>query len=55
MTMHQVIVYLTDTEAPRPRRFASFGVADGPGRSVADVDEEELLAGLGSTSTDPRS
>jgi hypothetical protein len=30
------------------REFALVGSADGPGGSVADIDEEELLEGFGS-------
>ena len=36
-----------DPHAPRPRRFASFAVAQGPGDSVADHDEADLLEGFG--------
>ncbi len=33
---------------PKPRRsFAMRGVAEGPGGSVADIPEEELLRGFG--------
>lgn len=31
-----------------PRDFALVGVADGPGGSVADIPDDELLAGFGS-------
>jgi predicted transcriptional regulator len=35
-------------ERDRPRRkFAMAGIARGPGGSVADMDEEELLKGFG--------
>ena len=34
--------------APRPgRRFALDGAGEGPGGSVAEVDERELMAGFG--------
>jgi uncharacterized protein len=35
----------TPPHAPRPRRFASFAVAQGPSDSVADHDEAAHLAG----------
>jgi hypothetical protein len=31
----------------RPRRFACAAIAKGPGGSVADIPEEELLQGFG--------
>jgi predicted transcriptional regulator len=34
-------------ESGADRNFAGAGVAEGPGNSVADVPEEELLAGFG--------
>lgn len=34
-------------ETDRPRRFSLDGIAEGPGGSVADSSEEELLAGFG--------
>lgn len=30
-----------------PRYFASFGVGEGPGDSVADIPDEELFKGFG--------
>lgn len=33
--------------AVSPRAFACDGVAEGPGGTVADIPEEELLAGFG--------
>jgi len=35
-------------ERPGDRDFALVGVAEGPGGSVADLTEEELLDGFGS-------
>jgi hypothetical protein len=35
-------------ERPGDRDFALVGVAEGPGGSVADLTEEELLEGFGS-------
>ena len=35
------------SKAARPRRFAMDGVACGPGGSIADIPEEELLEGFG--------
>ena len=37
-----------EPERPGDRNFALIAVADGPGTSVADVPEEELLKGFGS-------
>jgi hypothetical protein len=34
-------------QVSRPRTFALAGVARGPGGSVADLSDEELLAGFG--------
>lgn len=37
-----------EPERRRDRHFALIGVADGPGGSIADVAESELLDGFGS-------
>lgn len=37
-----------DPQPKSDRSFALIGVADGPGDSVADIPEEELLEGFGS-------
>ncbi|MBI2912187.1 MAG: CopG family transcriptional regulator [Chloroflexi bacterium] len=34
-------------EANQPRRFGLHGIAEGPGGSVADSSQEELLGGFG--------
>ena len=31
----------------RPRKFAMIGVGEGPGGSIAEIPEEELLKGFG--------
>lgn len=36
-----------EADGPRDRDFSLTGVAEGPGGSVADLAEEELLAGFG--------
>lgn len=38
--------YVPDTAWPK-LQFEMDGVADGPGESVADIDERELLVGFG--------
>lgn len=37
-----------EPKARMDRNFAMVGIADGPGDSVADLSEEELLDGFGS-------
>jgi predicted transcriptional regulator len=40
-------ILLYAERARRPRRFIMDGIVDGPGGSIADVPEEELLRGFG--------
>jgi hypothetical protein len=39
-----------EPDGPRDRNFAGAGSFDGPGDSVADYDEDELLEGFGEDS-----
>ena len=40
-------IILYTSRAHGPRTFAMSGVAEGPGGSIADLSEEELLQGFG--------
>jgi predicted transcriptional regulator len=44
--IRDAIVQYTSRRAV-PREFAMSGIAEGPGGSVADIPEEELLRGFG--------
>ena len=50
VSMAEVIRRAIRSYVPRPARdrdFALAGVAEGPGDSIAGIDEEELLEGFG--------
>ena len=39
--------HIDESARPRLRTFAMIGIGEGPGGSIADIPEEELLKGFG--------